>query len=101
MPSDSVAFDRAAGFYDQTRGFPSGEAQHIGALFAKAGQLTSSSRIMEIGVGTGRIALPLAPHVRQIVGVDLARPMMNRLREKQTTEQIDLVQADITRLPLA
>ena len=62
MPKDSVAFDRAAGYYDNTRGFPAGVEGEIGALMAQAGDLSSASRVLEIGVGTGRIALPVAPH---------------------------------------
>ncbi|MBI5957981.1 MAG: class I SAM-dependent methyltransferase [Chloroflexi bacterium] len=100
MPSDSVAFDRAVDYYDDTRGFPSGEEKHIGALFARVGGLTSASRVFEVGIGTGRIALPLAPHVGQIVGVDLARPMLERLRAKQTTEPVRVIIGDATALPL-
>jgi ubiquinone/menaquinone biosynthesis C-methylase UbiE len=101
MPSESVIFDRAAGYYDQTRGFPPGVEQDVAAMLARAGGFTNHSRILEIGVGTGRIALPLAAHVRQIVGADLSRQMMQRLREKRTTEPIALIEADATRLPFA
>jgi SAM-dependent methyltransferase len=101
MPGDSVAFDRAAGYYDLTRGFPEGVEKDVAALMARAGSLTPSSRVLEIGVGTGRIALPLAPHVRAYYGIDLAIPMMDRLRAKQKGEPITLVQGDVTRLPFA
>ena len=101
MPNDSVAFDRAADYYDNTRGFPAGVETEIGALMVQAGGLTATSRVLEIGVGTGRIALPVAPHVGAYYGVDLARPMMDRLRAKQLDEPITLVQGDITRLPFA
>lgn len=37
MPPESVAFDRAAHFYDETRGFPPGEVPHIARLLAAAG----------------------------------------------------------------
>ena len=99
MPNDSVTFDRAADYYDNTRGFPLGVEAEVAALMAQAGSLTASSRVLEVGVGTGRIALPLSPHVRGYYGVDLARPMMDRLRAKQTNEPVYLVQGDITRLP--
>src|SRR4029077_8802925 len=99
MPGDSVAFDRAAGYYDLTRGFPEGVEKDVAALMARAGSLTPNSRVLEIGVGTGRIALPLAPHVRAYYGIDLAIPMMDRLRAKQNGEPITLVQGDVTRLP--
>ena len=101
MANDSVAFDRAADYYDNTRGFPPGVEREIGTLMAKAGHLGSASRVLEIGVGTGRIALPVAPLVGSYYGIDLARPMMDRLRAKQNQERIYLAQGDVTRLPFA
>ncbi len=97
----SIAFDRAAAYYDETRGFPTGEEKGVAEAIRRAGNFTSSSRVLEIGVGTGRIALPLVAHVGSLVGIDLARPMMARLRAKQTREPIYLAQADATRLPFA
>lgn len=99
--SESVAFDRAAGYYDQTRGFPPGVERGVAALIARVGNLTSESRVLEIGIGTGRIALPLAPHVSAYYGVDLARPMLDRMNEKSAGEPIYPVIGDITRLPFA
>ena len=101
MSEKSVAFDRAAEYYDDTRGFPAGEAQHVAAHIAQTGGLSADSRLLEIGVGTGRIALPLARHVREMVGLDLARPMMAKLLQKKTDEPIALIEGDATRLPLA
>src|SRR5450432_4029179 len=99
MPNESVAFDRAADYYDNTRGFPPGVEKGVGALIAQTGRLTASSRVLEIGVGTGRIALPLSSHVGSYYGIDLARPMMDRLTAKRKHEPIYLVQGDVTRLP--
>ncbi len=96
---ESVVFDRAAGFYDETRGFPPGEEKAIAALMARAGDLKPTSRVLEVGIGTGRISLPLAAHVNAVYGVDLSRPMMARLREKQRSERIGLAEADAVRLP--
>ncbi|MFO7322731.1 MAG: class I SAM-dependent methyltransferase [Chloroflexota bacterium] len=97
----SVTFEHAADYYDQTRAFPPGEEQHAADVIARAGRLKATDRVLEIGVGTGRIALPLARRVRKLVGVDLARPMMERLQAKRTEEAVALVEGDATRLPLA
>lgn len=98
---NSVAFDHAADYYDRTRGFPSGVENEIAALMAVSGGFTSSSRVLEIGVGTGRIALPLSAHVGVYYGIDLARPMLERLRAKQQTEPVYITQGDATHLPCA
>lgn len=101
MPSDSVSFDRAVDYYDQTRGFPPGVDAEIAPLFVRAGGLTKDSRVLEIGVGTGRIALPLARHVGAYFGADLSAGMLGRLRGKQRGEPVYVAQADITQLPYA
>jgi ubiquinone/menaquinone biosynthesis C-methylase UbiE len=95
----SVAFDRAADYYDQTRGYPPGQEKGVAAIIAQAGNLKADSRVLEIGVGTGRIALPVAPHIASYFGVDLSRPMMNKLRAKHNGEAIHLTESDATKLP--
>jgi ubiquinone/menaquinone biosynthesis C-methylase UbiE len=95
----SVNFDRASHFYDATRGFPPEVAPHIGNFLANSGGLTPQDTVLEIGIGTGRIALPLAPFVGSITGVDISRNMMLRLREKQNGESIHLAEGDALRLP--
>jgi ubiquinone/menaquinone biosynthesis C-methylase UbiE len=101
MTSESVAFDRAAGFYDETRGFPPGVDKPVAETICRTGSLTNTSQVLEIGVGTGRIALPLATYVSKYYGIDVSRPMMNRLREKQTGATVHLAEANATRLPFA
>ena len=94
----SVAFDRAAAYYDRTRGFtPEGERRTIDLL---SGELAGRGLALEIGVGTGQVASPLHAAGVDIVGLDLARPMMDRLIEKAGGHApIPLVQGDATRLP--
>lgn len=99
MPSDSVAFDRAAGYYDRTRGFPPGVEADVALLMVQAGDLSRTSQVLEIGVGTGRIALPTALHVGAYYGIDLSRPMLDRLRAKHDGEPVYVIEGDATRLP--
>ena len=101
MPDESVVFDRAADYYDETRGFPDEVAGPVAEIIAKAGSLNRHSRILEIGVGTGRIALPLSRHVQAYYGIDLSVPMMKRLHKKQTTERVYVAEADATQIPFA
>jgi SAM-dependent methyltransferase len=97
----SVSFDRVADTYDATRGFPPGVEHDVAALFANAGNLLPASRVLEIGIGTGRIALPLAAHVSRYCGVDLSAPMLARLVAKRGRLPVWLARADATNLPFA
>jgi ubiquinone/menaquinone biosynthesis C-methylase UbiE len=98
MPA-SVNFDRASEYYDLTRGFPPGVDRQVGAFIAESAGLTATDNMLEIGIGTGRISLPLAPHVGSISGVDISSQMMKRLRQKQNGEAIFLTQGDALALP--
>jgi SAM-dependent methyltransferase len=103
----SVSFDRAASYYDQTRGFPAGIEAGVAGCFVDAalscGIDPAAARALEIGVGTGRIALPLAPHLAGYSGIDISGAMMGilRAREQPTARRIDLAYADAARLPFA
>ena len=101
MAGESIGFARAASYYDQTRGFPPGVGEEVADRLAEAAGLDAISRVLEVGVGTGRIALPLRRHVGRYVGTDLARPMLDVLREKPGAESVDVLLADATRLPFA
>jgi SAM-dependent methyltransferase len=97
----SVVFDRAAEYYDATRAFPPGAAERVVELLARVGGLGPRSRVLEIGVGTGRIAVPLAARVARYAGADLSVPMLAKLVAKRGALPIDLVRADAARLPFA
>ena len=56
-------------------------------------------RCLEIGVGTGRIALPLAREGVSIVGVDISREMLKKLVYKAGDSSPLIAVADATRLP--
>jgi ubiquinone/menaquinone biosynthesis C-methylase UbiE len=99
MASESLAFDRAADFYDETRGFPPGTEQPVAELLCRVGNLTPASRALEIGIGTGRIALPLSEHIGAVYGIDLARPMMDRLRAKRDSQPVCVAEGDAAQLP--
>jgi SAM-dependent methyltransferase len=64
-------------------------------------EIPRHGRCLEIGVGTGRIALPLARAGVSIVGVDISREMLRRLVENAGQAAPPLVIADATRLPFA
>lgn len=95
-------FDRAVSFYDRTRGLPPAAEAALADVLRAGTPLRPGSRVLELGVGTGRIALPLVRQNRYCyTGIDLSRAMMEELRRKLTNERIDLVQADMACLPFA
>ena len=57
-------------------------------------ELAGNGRALELGVGTGRIALPLAQRGVPVHGIDMSKAMTARLREKQGDEDIDITIGD-------
>ena len=57
-------------------------------------ELAGSGRALELGIGTGRIALPLAQRGVRMHGIDLSQAMVARLRAKPGAEQIGVTIGD-------
>jgi SAM-dependent methyltransferase len=95
----SIAFDRAADYYDATRVVSEDSTRVQTDLLAT--ELAGRGRVLEIGVGTGQVALPLHRAGIPIMGLDLSGPMLRRLLDKAGgAAPFGLVQGDATRLPL-
>jgi ubiquinone/menaquinone biosynthesis C-methylase UbiE len=59
-------------------------------------------RVLDIGTGTGHTALTFAPHVREVVGLDLTEEMLREARKLAQERGVDNVTfhaADVHRLP--
>ncbi len=80
--SRSIGFDeRRAENYDRTRALsPETMARLTEMLCA---ELREKGRCLEVGVGTGRISLPLARAGIEVVGIDLSKPMLTRLLDNR------------------
>lgn len=97
---ESVNFDRAAGYYDATRALPETTMAQLTALLA--GELAERQPCLEIGVGTGRFALPLRAAGIAMAGTDISGAMLGRLAANAGGgSPFPLAQADATRLPFA
>ena len=93
--SNSRSFDRAAGYYDQTRPFLEPIAKHgTQAILDITG---TAAHILDVGTGTGRISIPLLERGVDLVGCDLSAKMLLRLHEKFPSARI--AQADASLLP--
>jgi ubiquinone/menaquinone biosynthesis C-methylase UbiE len=86
--------------YDAMRGHPPDVAAEIGR--AIAGQIAERPRVLELGVGTGRIALPVSAAGGEVHGIDLSSDMLTALSrriEADGSPGIHLAQADVRALP--
>lgn len=93
------AFDRAASYYDATRDLPEPLATVGMDALARYVSPRPDALVLEVGAGTGRISLPLLQRGVRLVGIDLARPMLNRLRAKAPAAR--LAEANAVHLPFA
>jgi SAM-dependent methyltransferase len=92
----SVSFDRAAGCYDATRLTDDAALGRILSLLERE----LAGRALEIGVGTGQLAVPLAARGVPVIGLDLSPAMLAQLRDKPGGD-LPLVHGDASRLPFA
>ncbi|MEX0785673.1 MAG: class I SAM-dependent methyltransferase [Dehalococcoidia bacterium] len=101
--AQSVSFDRAADFYDETRADPPDVAAKLTDALLRELAAFEADRLLEVGVGTGRIARPLLERGVRVTGVDIAPRMMAKLREQLAPQHArpDLLLADATALPFA
>lgn len=95
----SLNFDRAVSYYDCTRALPREVSDALTDALIELGQLLPDRRCLEVGVGTGRIALPLVARGVDIVGIDLSSAMLARLASKWPNAH--LVQTDAALLPFS
>lgn len=96
----TLSFDAVAGQFDGQRGLP------IVALRALGAYMTGPPlEIVEPGIGTGRIALPIAMAGHHVTGVDVSRPMLEACRAKgealRLAGRVTLLEGDATALPVA
>lgn len=101
MPS--LSFDPMAGVYDATRTYD--EASFSAALAYLLARFPPAHypHVLEPGVGTGRIALPLAERGYKVWGLDISALMLARLRQRAVcaSPRLGLVisRADVCHLP--
>jgi SAM-dependent methyltransferase len=78
-----------------------GDVSDVDATVARVRQLCRSGRVLELGVGTGRIALPLVDAGTDVAGIDASREMLDALRAKPNARRVQVVLGDMAELPFA
>jgi SAM-dependent methyltransferase len=90
---DGYFDERVAARYDESVAGMFDEAT-IEAAVAFLAELAGDGRALELGIGTGRIALPLAQRGVRVSGIDMSRAMVARLRAKPGSEDIAVMIGD-------
>ena len=94
MPGDDGYFDeRVAARYDDSSADMFDPAV-VDPVVDFLTELAGSGRALELGIGTGRIALPLARRGVPVHGIELSNAMAAKLREKPGGEDIGVAIGD-------
>ena len=92
--SDETYGEHVAGVYDEW--YADYDKHAIDAL----AELARGGRALELGIGTGRIALPLSAKGVEVHGVDAAPSMISRLRAKPGGDRITVTQGSFAEMPV-
>lgn len=87
--------DRWADVYDEHHG----RMDPAPAVEFLAG-LAGGGRVLELAIGTGRVALPLAARGLAVEGLDASQAMVDRVRAKPGGESIPVVIGDMAEVPV-
>jgi SAM-dependent methyltransferase len=67
----------------------------LGPTVDRLAELAGSGRALELAVGTGRVAVPLAERGVPVTGIELSQPMVDRLRTKVDDRTLPVVVGDM------
>jgi SAM-dependent methyltransferase len=60
-------------------------------------RLAGDGRALELAIGTGRVAVPLAARGVPVSGIELSQPMVDQLRRKVTEDELPVLVGDMAR----
>ncbi len=86
--------DRMAGIYDDWFGTP-GDADAAAAFL---GELAGPGPTLELGIGTGRVAIPLSQRGFEVHGIDASTAMVEKLRTKAGGADISVTVGDFAKV---
>jgi SAM-dependent methyltransferase len=94
VPEDHFGEEVAAHYDESAEHDPMFSAEAINPVVDLLVELARDGRALELGIGTGRIALPLAERGVPVHGIDLSEAMVARLRAKPGSDGIDVTIGD-------
>jgi SAM-dependent methyltransferase len=89
--------DRWADVYDVWGG---GEGRNTAETVERLAELAGPGPVLELAIGTGRVALPLAERGVEVHGVDASEAMVAKLREKPGGGRIPVTIGDFADVPV-
>jgi SAM-dependent methyltransferase len=92
---DGYFDERVAARYDETYAHQF-RAEVVEPVVDLLAELAGEGRALELGVGTGRIALPLAQRGVPVHGIELSRAMADRLLAKPGAEAVGVTIGDFS-----
>jgi SAM-dependent methyltransferase len=92
--SDETYGESVAGVYDEW--YSEYDPHAIDVL----AELAHGGRALELGIGTGRIALPLSAKNVEVHGIDAADSMISRLRAKPGGDRINITRGNFADVPV-
>jgi SAM-dependent methyltransferase len=85
--------ERVAAFYDE-RSAGAAAPEVVGPVVDMLAQFAADGAALEFGVGTGRVALPLAERGVRVAGIDNSDAMLSRLHAKPGAAAVEAVLGD-------
>jgi SAM-dependent methyltransferase len=82
--------DRIADVYDELYG----ALQDVQPMVTLLAELANKGRALELGIGTGRLAIPLAGRGVKVEAIDASERMVAKMREKPVGEHIQVTIGD-------
>ncbi len=89
--------DRIADVYDE---WTAREGIETDAAVGVLAELAGAGPVLELAVGTGRIALPLAERGLEVHGIDASQTMVDRLRAKPGGDRVRVTMGDFADVPV-
>jgi SAM-dependent methyltransferase len=94
LPENRFGEEVAARYDDEARRDVMFSPEAIDPVVDFLAELAGDGRALELGIGTGRIALPLAARGVDVRGIDLSEAMVARLRAKPGGDHIPVAIGD-------
>ncbi|MBD2541012.1 class I SAM-dependent methyltransferase [Coleofasciculus sp. FACHB-SPT36] len=101
QPEEAIReqFDRAANAYSTSPIFAQG---HDLELMVQAGEPTAEMSVLDVGCAAGHTGFAFAPHVREVIGIDLSQKMLaeaSRQAMARGLNNVHFQEANATALP--